>query len=166
MSYDQSRKRLRYLNEKGLLKRYRKDSKSQTVYYIDKILKEHNLKIMDVIVALQELNIGRIELQKKLIINRFTTYIADAVAVIDHRYPIIWEVDYTHYTSNKKITDIINYLECRSEEINAYLFLIVRQTVEDIEITNISNKGKLIYVNWDFNNSDKLIHSLRSLFKL
>jgi predicted HTH transcriptional regulator len=41
--YDQVRKRLRKLNQEGLIKRYRKGPQEEAIYYLNKILKPHNL---------------------------------------------------------------------------------------------------------------------------
>ncbi|AZV56817.1 hypothetical protein [Clostridium sp. AWRP] len=165
MSYDLARKRLRYLNREGAIKRYRKDPKSETVYFMDKRLKVHDLKILDVIVALQQFNTttNEIILQNKIQINQFISYIVDATIVIGNDYPILIEVDYTHYTNDKKIINIINHLEGKHNR--KYVFLIVRQTIEEVSVENVGMKSKLVLVNWKFNSSDKLLRSLRSLLE-
>lgn len=165
MSYDLARKRLRYLNREGAIKRYRKDPKSETVYFMDKRLKVHDLKILDVIVALQQFNKTEIKIiiQNKIQINKFTSYVIDATVVLDNKYPILIEVDYTHYTNDKKIINIINYLEDKHNK--KYIFLIIRPTIDEIEISNIGQRSKLVLANWKFNSSNKMLHSLQSLLE-
>ena len=167
MSYDLARKRLRYLNREGLIKRYRKEPKEQVVYFMDKILKKHDLKTMDMIVELNQFNITQLILQNKIQINRhgiYLNYVTDATIVIDNEYPIIIETDYTHYTNDKKVTDLINYLEDKHN--TKYIFLIIRPTVNKITISDLGQKSKLIIVDWEFDNSNKLASSLRSLLDI
>lgn len=167
MAYDLARKRLRHLNREGLIKRYRKEPKEQVVYFMDKVLKKHDLKTIDVIVEFNRFNITQLILQNKIQINRhgiYLNYITDATIVIDNKYPIIIEVDYTHYTGDKKVTDLISYLEDKHNI--KYIFLIIRPTVDKITIFDLGQKSKLIVADWEFNNSNKLASSLRSLLNI
>lgn len=165
MAYDQARKRLRYLNQEGLLKRFRKDPRSETVYYIDRKLRIHDLKIMDMIAYLYELNLTNIYTQNDIHINENLTYIIDTTVDIDYKYPIMVEVDYTHYTNWRKIRQLIYYLENKHKELS-YTFLIVRETFYEIKAKNVGKQSRVIFVPWDFNKDSKLIRSLCSLLEI
>lgn len=166
-AYDQARKRLQVIHKEGLLKRYRKDPKHEAVYYIDKKLKVHDIKLIDVLS-----NLATIKGFKVLEVKKETkfemsfqniTYIVDGTLVIkeDNKFlPILIEIDYTHYTSKEKILDIIEHLEEKKK--TKFIFIVVKLTQEELKISNIGTKSILIEVPWKLNEFDKISAELRS----
>jgi hypothetical protein len=163
-AYDQSWKRLRIICWAGLLKRYRKDPKSEAVYYSDKKLKVHDLKLLDVYGELSIFDVSRFDNEYKLSTSAGTNYVVDAAVTIeqnDTQIPLMVEVDYTHYTSKEKIKDIIYYLEHKHNV--AYSFIVIQLLREEIEIQSIGDKSKLFLVPWNLDKfSNIIISSLRS----
>ncbi|MFA9398045.1 MAG: hypothetical protein ACERKV_07255 [Clostridiaceae bacterium] len=165
-AYDQARKRLRYLNKENLIKRYRQDPKSETIYFTEKRLKIHGLKLMDVIAALKEFNVYDIKKERKIGINSSTSYIVDSTCVLKYSnalIPVIVEIDYTHYTNSDKIENLITYVE-RKNKIGC-IFIIVKPTTETITVENIGAYSRLVMVNWEFHKKNELSRSLRSLLE-
>ncbi len=162
-AYDQARKRLRVIHEEGLLKRYRKDPRSEAVYYIDKKLKIHDLKLLDVISDLNELDIVMFDKEKQIETDEYTKYIVDGAVVIEKnniRLPLLIEIDYTHYTNLEKIRDIINYLE--NKHSMGYHFVVVKFSQEEIKVHKIGKYSKLFILPWNLNKFSEVITSLRS----
>lgn len=114
-SYYQARKRLGILYKNKHLKKYRYDYKSETIYYMNKKLSYHDLKVFDIYAEL--INIGAT-------IKNFTTKYkiptlegkkkyreADALLEVEYQgyfYPILLEIDMHHFTSKNKLMDIYN----------------------------------------------------------
>jgi|GEM_PF-1066402 len=162
--YDQARKRLRIIHEEGLLKRYRKDPKSEAIYYINNKLKIHDLKLLDVLAELNEFEVSSYVKEKKIAINDNKKYLIDAVMNItlgEISVPLLLEIDYTHYTSIDKIRDVIYFLEDTHKNVG-YNFVIVKLTLEDIEIQKIGDYSKLFFLPWNLNNFHQVTSSLRS----
>lgn len=150
-AYDQARKRLGNLHKQGLLNRYRKDPKSETIYYMDKRLKVHDLKIYDVVAEfiysgwdMRQLNkedINYVEDKK---------YIVDAGILFkkaDFYLLVFLEIDYSHFTSIEKINNIINN---RIHTEYKELFIVVKLTQEKAIVSTIENKNAhIIYLPWD-----------------
>lgn len=148
-AYDQARKRLRYLNKEGLIKRYRKDPRSEVIYYMDKKLKIHDLKLMDFVA---EFYAQGWELHK--FDKEFTVKVKDKKYIIDGKavfkkgkisLPAIIEIDYSHMTAIKKINDIANV--CKGKYLK--IFFVVRVAQEKIKIKKTENDSVcLIYLPW------------------
>lgn len=161
-AYDQARKRLRVLFEEELLRRYRKDIRSEVVYYIDKKLKVHDLKLLEVIAELNEFEIINFDKERQFNIEDIK-YIVDGTVVIkedDIALPILIEIDYTHYTSLEKIRGIIKYLE--SKHSTGYHFVVVKLSCEEIEVRKVGKNSKLFFLPWNLNKFSEVITSLRS----
>lgn len=162
-AYDQARKRLRAIHSEGLLKRYRKDPKSQTVYYLDKRLRTHDLKLLDAVAEFYTFPILKVKREIQVEINSDTKYVIDALIGIGKENmgkPIILEIDYTHYTSNEKIRNLINYYE--NQKARSYTFIVVKFSQEEIETYKIGKYSKLYLVPWNLNGFDEIVSSLRS----
>lgn len=161
-AYDQARKRLRVIYGEGLLKRYRKDIKSEAIYYIDKKLKVHDLKLIDVIGELYEFRVHLYTKEKLFTISE-NRYIIDGAIVLETEADykrILIEIDYTHYTSINKIKDVISYLENKHKK--GYYFLVVKLTQEEIEVQDIGKYSKLFFLPWNLKEFSQVITSLRS----
>jgi hypothetical protein len=159
-AYDQARKRLRVIYTEGLLKRYRKDPRSEAVYFIDKKLKIHDLKLLDVLAELNDFNLFQYTKEKKFEINEDKKYIIDAILNIERAIGILIEIDYTHYTSIDKIRDMIYFLENKHKK--SYYFLVVKFSQEEIEIKKIGDFSKLIFLPWSLEEFSQVTSSLRS----
>lgn len=109
-NYYQARKRLKLLSDNKYLKRYRKDMRSETIYYLHKKLSIHDLKVLDVYSYLVYSGASiKFFKQEYIIPVEDKNYRADALIEFvykDYFYTILVEVDYTHYTSQKKLLDI------------------------------------------------------------
>lgn len=163
--YDLARKRLRKLYEEGLIKRYRKRLEDEVVYFTEKKLKTHDLKLMDVIAYLQKFNIDSFEKEQKIEINSTINYIIDSTIVLNYKnlaIPILVEIDYTHYTSKEKIQDLIRYLEKKHD--SSFIFIIVKFSQEEFTVTKSGRYSRIYTLNWNFQKEDKAAGSLRSLF--
>lgn len=111
--YDQARKRLRILYNNKYIKRYRKDLQSECIYYMNKKLSLHDLKLYDVYAELVVAGATILEFERK-----YRVYLTkDKYREIDgllvfklDGYIYFWiiEVDLTHFTTDKKIIDIYN----------------------------------------------------------
>jgi len=157
-AYDQARKRLRIIYDEGLLKRYRKDPRSEAVYFIDKALKVHDLKLMDVFCKLYKFEMPVFQKESKFIIDDETTYIVDAAISIniDNRMlPLVVEIDYTHYTGMGKIKTLVADLE--SGHDIPFVFIIVKLAQQDLEIINIGVKSKLYILPWNLDKLDSVV---------
>lgn len=151
-AYDQARKRLQILHKRGLIKRFRKDPKSEAIYYMSRKLKIHDLKIYDVIAEFINGGWKMIEFEKEYPIKACSKkYVLDAFAKFERNnkvFKLILEIDYTHFTGKDKIEDILfqlNYKECKN---NQYIFIIVKLTQQNVS-TERRNNTLLCYIPWE-----------------
>lgn len=111
-SYYQARKRLKLLSDNKYLQRYRKDMRSKTIYYLDKKLSFHDLKVLDIYAYLITIGAEIRTFKREYVITLDKKeYRADGFVECTkdgYFYPVIIEIDYTHFTSKKKLTDIYN----------------------------------------------------------
>lgn len=154
-AYDQARKRLRHLNKEGLIRRYRKDPRSEVVYFMDKKLKTHDLKIFDVVAQFIYLGWEIEEFEKEYAFNlRDRKYISDAKIIFtkdNKKIPVILEIDYSHMTGKSKIEDITNAIN------NKHVFLVVRLTQENANVQFLSDDAMLVYLPWNLSGLDRLL---------
>lgn len=160
-AYDQARKRLRYLNKERLIRRYRKDPKSEAVYYIDKKLKVHDLKIFDVVAEFVACGWKIIAFSKEEVITgNNKKYVVDALCVFskgDMILPIFLEIDYSHMTGLEKINDVINIFVNR-ESTKTKMFFVVRISQEKIAFRDTINPHvQLVYIPWDLAGLKKVL---------
>lgn len=150
-AYDQARKRLSSLHKQGLLNRYRKDPKSEAIYYMDKKLKVHDLKIFDVVAEFIYFGWDMIQLSKEYIIYvEGKKYVLDAGILFkkaDFYLLVYLEIDYSHFTSLEKINNIVNdHVHTEYKE----LFIIIKLTQEKAAVSTIENKNAhIIYLPWN-----------------
>lgn len=114
-SYQQARKRLKLLSNNKYIQRYRKDMKSECIYFLQEKLSIHDLKILDVYAKLLNLGADIEYLKTKYTIptphGKKAYREADALIEFTYKkyfYPLLVEIDYTHFTSKKKLLDIYN----------------------------------------------------------
>lgn len=113
-SYDLARKRLRILYKNKLIKRYKAVGK-EVIYYFNKPLKPHNLKLLEVYSELyKRCNVITFEKEMSLKCPLKQRKIDGFIEleIEDDKYittiPLIIEIDYTHNTHIDKIKDIYN----------------------------------------------------------
>lgn len=160
--YDQARKRLQVIHKAGHLKRYRRDPRSEAIYYIEKRLKVHDLKLLDVLGELNEFRVHLCTKEKQIVIGE-NKYILDGAVVLDidsTLIPVLIEIDYTHYTSMEKITNVICYLEKKHKR--SYHFIVVKLTQEEIEMKKVGEFSKVFFLPWNLDQFSEIIPSLRS----
>lgn len=134
--YQQARKRLRKLNQCNYIKRFRKDMRSETVYYLDKKLSFHDLKVFDILAELIYLGAEIKNFEKEYVIPAGEkNYRSDAlIEFIYNKYYYIFlvEIDHTHFTSFKKLIEIYksNFFQEKYKEFGQNIFpevLILRE---------------------------------------
>lgn len=123
-SYDMARKRLSHLYKEGILKRYRKNMNSECFYYMDKYLSIHDSKAIDVMAEAKHIGGKIISFERKY---RLLSYELDALLEVEYKgyiFPFIIEVDYTHFTSLKKLDDIYNsgYFQDKYKDLGENIF--------------------------------------------
>ncbi|APF26982.1 replication-relaxation family protein [Clostridium sporogenes] len=163
-NYYQARKRLKLLSDNKYLKRYRKDMRSEAVYYLDKKLSAHDLKVLDIYAELLHLGAEIKYFEREYIIpTKNKEYRADGLVECTkdgYFYPILIEVDYTHFTSNKKLLDIYNsnYFQDKYKDLDTDIFptvLILRPFLSN----NINNLPfNIIYSTMCINNINTLFN--------
>ncbi|NEZ74234.1 hypothetical protein EXM56_02500 [Clostridium botulinum] len=163
-NYYQARKRLKLLSDNKHLKRYRKDMRSETIYYLDKKLSIHDLKVLDIYAEL--INKGaEIKYFKReyTIPTKNKEYRADGLIECTkdgYFYPILIEVDYTHFTSNKKLLDIYNsnYFQDKYEHLDIDIFPTVLIVRPFISSSNNNLPFNIIYSTMCINNINTLFN--------
>ena len=111
-AYYQARKRLRLLYQNKYIKRFRNDMRHEAVYFLSKKLSYHDLKIFDIYAELTKLDADITNFKKEYSIKfKSKEYRVDALIEFNYNgyfYPLVVEIDYTHYTSKKKLLSIYN----------------------------------------------------------
>jgi hypothetical protein len=111
-AYYQARKRLSILYKNKYLKKYRKDPRSETIYFLNKHLSYHDLKVFDIYADLINMGADILFFKTKYRINNPSGY-REIDALIECKYngyfyPIILEIDMSHFTTIEKLNDIYN----------------------------------------------------------
>lgn len=165
--YYQARMRLKLLADNNLIKRYRHDMRSETIYYFDKKLSIHDLKILDFYSRLVVLGAKIKTFERRYMIptpNAKMNYReADALFEVVYKgywHSILLEVDYTHFTWERKVLDIYesNFFQAKYKELDDNIFpkiVIVRQFMPKEKI-----KSKLFdveYLNFELDNLYKIL---------
>lgn len=112
-AYYQARKRLSILYKNKYLKKYRKDPMHETIYFMDKHLNYHDLKVFDIYAELISLKVNIRYLKPKFRITGINDKYREIDALIEceykgYFYPIILEIDMTHFTNIEKLDEIYN----------------------------------------------------------
>ncbi|MEG2412555.1 MAG: hypothetical protein RSA29_18575 [Clostridium sp.] len=165
--YDQARKRLSNLKKEGFIKRYRKDPRTESVYYIEKPLKIHDLKLLDVYTKIYnsfEITFYKRELKldipDKLFKQLNKSYIIDAAMSIERKVPLLIEIDYTHYTSLDKIKEVVQFYENKNNR--RHVFIVVKFTQIEIQKFKVCDMSDLYFVPWNLEGLSDILTSLRS----
>lgn len=159
--YDNARRRLRVLEQQGVLNSYIcKDSKEK-IYYIDKKRSQHDIYILDFIVKLISLDCNIVEFKLKphylngdLIPDAFIKFSKD-----DDLYLVFLEVDYKHATELLKFKALYERLyrekDNHVEFLNTFPMLVVASFKQTIRYT--SNNFYCLYTSFDFDNLKDLL---------
>ena len=144
-SYYQARKRLKLLCDNKLLKRYREDMRSETVYYSEKKLSYHDIKVIDIYAELVSKGCTIKDFKQEYIIpvSDSKDYRADGLIEFEYQgyfYPLLIEIDYTHLTGEKKLMDIYNsgYFQNKYKELDSDIFptvIIARPICPSIDVS-------------------------------
>lgn len=163
-NYYQARKRLKKLSDNKYLNRYRKDMRSETVYYLEKKLSIHDLKVLDIYSYLIYSG-ATIKLfnQEYVIPAGDKNYRADALIEFvyeDYFFTLLIEVDYTHYTSQKKLLDIYNssYFQNKYKDLGENIFpkvVIIRPAV--IMECKSTEQIDILYLDFDLKNIGQVL---------
>lgn len=165
-AYYQARKRLRLLSDNNYLKRFRKDMRTEVVYYFKNKLSEHDLKVLDIYAEIIDLGAEITLFEREHIIpTKNKEYRADALIECQkdgYFYPILIEIDYTHFTSQKKLDDIYNsnYFQNKYKKLDDNIFptiIIVRPFLPN-NTNTANNNYSILY--FDINN----INNIKILF--
>lgn len=163
-AYDQARKRLRIIYNGDFLKRYRKDIQSEVVYFIDRPLKIHDLKLMDVFAELSQYEVIMFQKEYEIHIDINTNYRVDAAAIIKVNgvyIPIFIEIDYTHFTNIKKIKHLIYDYELTNKM--KLTFIIVKLDQAESELIPIPDKNKYFILPWNLGGYERVLDLCVSL---
>ncbi|MFL0198286.1 replication-relaxation family protein [Clostridium sp. WILCCON 0269] len=157
---DQARRQLRQLYKEKFIQRYQGSRSSQVVYYTIERLGIHDLKLIDVYSEFMSLGATIESSQKEYIVYTDTAKKSyrkiDAVFEInynDYLIPIICEIDYSHYTSMKKLQDIYksnHFQEIYGENVFP-LIIIVRPVITKYKLL-VDNGLLILYVDWELSN--------------
>lgn len=161
-NYYQARRRLKMLSDNKYLLRYRHDMRSETVYYMRKKLSLHDLKVLDIYAELIHLGASIRSFKREYIITlENKNYRVDGFIECiknGYFYPILIEVDFTHFTSMKKIMDIYNskYFQVKYKKLDEDIFpsiIIVRPVF--VQMGN-DLPFQLIYTDYSLANLNKI----------
>lgn len=141
-AYYQSRKRLKILSDNKYLQRYRQDMRSECVYYSEKKLSFHDLRVLDAYANLMSTGADIREFIREYIITCGSKeYRVDGLIECVYQgffYPILIEIDYTHFTSTNKLLDIYNsnFFQNKYKDMDSDIFpnvLIARPIIPNID---------------------------------
>ncbi|WP_033047159.1 hypothetical protein [Clostridium botulinum] len=165
--YYQARKKLKKLADEKLLKRYRKDMRSQAVYYMSKKLSFHDLKVLDIYAELIDMGANITFFKREYTINTLNkNYRADGLieCIFDgYFYPILIEIDYTHFTSPKKLLDIYHseYFQNKYKDLDENIFPSIIIVKPIISKSNFKSKNfNIFYTDLNSNYKDILQYIL------
>ena len=129
-SYEGTRRRLAELEKFGLLKSSISKARSEKIYFVEKLLSDHDLYKIDYIVNLKKNQFEILEFNTKP--SYFNnTLRPDAFVVCrknGYRYLTFLEVDYTHYTENVKLNVMYEKLAREEFKDTSFILVIARPT--------------------------------------
>lgn len=160
-SYDLARKRLRILYKNKYIKRH-KAVGSEVIYYLNRPIKPHNLKLLEVYSKFSTMgNVITFEKEKMVIcpnkkrkIDAFMEIEVDDGEYINS-YPLIVEIDYTHNTHIDKIKDIYNSNYFQSQYGFLPTIIIVKRNEWDKKL-NSYDDITIINLNWNLDNIEEV----------
>lgn len=142
--YDLARKRLRILYKNNYLKRYQAEISKQAVYYLDKPLKDHSLKLLDVYAELSTFSkILSFTREYSIVNHKCDGYFLIETEDEDYIYNfnVLVEIDMTHETS---FTKIKNLMVCNKFETEPILIIVQRN-----DFMKRYDSENLKYVGWN-----------------
>ncbi|MDM0743554.1 hypothetical protein QTI25_14265 [Clostridium perfringens] len=129
-SYEGARRRLSELRKFGLLKSTVSKGRSEKVYFVEKVLSDHDLYKIDYIVNLKKNKFEILEFNTKP--SYFNNQLKPDAFVIckknGYRYLTFLEVDYTHYTSNTKMNTFYEKLAREEFRDTGFILIVARPT--------------------------------------
>ncbi|MDM0489881.1 hypothetical protein QTH65_13530 [Clostridium perfringens] len=129
-SYEGARRRLSELRKFGLLKSTVSKGRSEKVYFVEKVLSDHDLYKIDYIVNLKKNQFEILEFNTKP--SYFNNQLKPDAFVIckknGYRYLTFLEVDYTHYTDNTKLNTIYEKLAKEEFRDTGFILVVARPT--------------------------------------
>lgn len=142
--YDLARKRLMILYKNSYLKRYQAEISKQAVYYLDKPLKDHSLKLLDVYAELSAFSrivsfIREYSIENHRCDGYFQIETEDEDYI--YNFNVLVEIDQSHETSVTKIKNIIAGNKFETDPI-----LIIVQRNDFMKKYSFEN---LKYVSWN-----------------
>lgn len=159
--YDNARRRLRVLEQQGILNSYIcKDSKEK-VYCVDKKRSQHDIYIVDFIAKLITLDCNILEFKLKphylngdLIPDAFVKFSQG-----DDLYLVLLEIDYKHATEMLKFKSLYERLyrekDKHEEFLNTFPILVVSSFKTTVRYT--SNNFYCLYTDFEFKNLKDLL---------
>lgn len=161
-NYEGCRRRLKQLEDMGLLKSYISKFKNEKVYYQEKKLRDHDLLVYDFIKQIKKHDYSYLlELKtqphylKGLI--RPDAFIAYEYNNIAHF--VLLEVDYTHYTSSIKMQlyeKLCKTGQVQKDCFNTFpLIIIARPSLSDIRYN--SSNFNVVYTDLSYSNIDNFL---------
>lgn len=159
--YDNARRRLRVLEQQGILNSYIcKDSKEK-VYCVDKKRSQHDIYIVDFIAKLITLDCNVLEFKLKphylngdLISDAFVKFSQG-----DDLYLVLLEIDYKHATEILKFKSLYERLyrekDKHEEFLNTFPMIVVASFKETIRYT--SNNFYCLFTDFGFKNLKDLL---------
>lgn len=154
-NYYSASRRLKILQENGLLKRFRKDVYSEAIYYEKgSPLSPHRIKLLElysrltmignVITFIKEYTVPCENMKRK---NDGLIEIAVLDKEYEYTYPLIIEIDYTHDTSINKIKDLRDSGHFQELYDIMPIMIIVKRFEYQKKV--YVNGVNIIYLNWD-----------------
>ncbi|GAA0768750.1 hypothetical protein GCM10008908_09460 [Clostridium subterminale] len=161
--YDLARKRLRILYKNKYIKR-NKEVGAEVIYYLNRPLKPHNLKLLEVYSRLCTIgNVITFEKEKMVLcpnkkrkIDGFMEIEIDDGEYIN-TYPVIIEIDYTHNTHIDKIKDVYNSNYFQNQYGFLPSILIVKKNEWDKKLNGYEDIT-IINLNWNLDNIEEVFN--------
>lgn len=160
--YDLARKRLRILYNNKYIKRY-KEVGAEVIYYLNKSLKPHDLKLLEVYSKLSSIgNVVTFEKEKVILcpnkrkIDGFMEIEVEEGEYIN-TYPLIVEIDYTHNTHLNKIKDIYNSNYFQDMYGFLPIILIVKRNQWDKKLNGYADIA-IINLDWSLDNIEEVFN--------
>lgn len=159
-TYVSARRRLAQLEERGLLKSAINKVNGEKIYYKDKLLKMHELLLLDFISKVYELG-GEIFTFKTTPHYLGGDIVADAYVEVlynDKVYFILLEIDYTHETSLIKMKEyerLYKSGELQKNCMGEFPRILIARVSESIRYN--SYNFPVIYTNLEFENVERLL---------
>lgn len=160
-SYDNARRRLRVLEQQGILNSYIIKDTKEKAYYIDKKMSQHDIYILDFIKKITELgcNVEKVNLKPHYLNN---TLIPDAFIEFSFNgdlYLVLLEVDYRHGTEMLKFKSLYERLYSErakhKEFLGTFPFVVVANMKATIRYSSVN--FNTIYTDLSYSNLKEIL---------